>query len=272
MSSSDSDADLARKITAALIAGGSENPVKELGYIFGQFSQCETDMPQVLEQLAVGVSPYHIFGNYQLPSTHTSIEVPRAVMPPGSMTEDVIGIIRGICTSIRPRTMLDLGCGTGVLGIAALMACARMRGMLLDLDWEAAACTRRNLARLGLLDRAAAICSDGAGVVKNATVDLQIANLPFVPDAQVQSLPPRFGVHAPLLAVRGGADGLDVLRRLAGGMKEVAAPGCHLVLQVGNADQKASAARMLETWWKPTVHEFGPHPNVLVEVRRRRNR
>lgn len=166
--------------------------------------------------------------------------------------------------------MLDLGCGTGVLGIAALMTCEPMRGILLDIDQEAAACAGRNLARLGLGGRGRAVRGDGASSIRPASIDLLIANLPFVPDAQVPFLPARFKIHAPMSAVRGGTDGLDILRQLAPAMQAAAAPACHLILQVGNASQKAAAAGLLASWWELIAHEPGRHPNVLVAVRRPR--
>jgi release factor glutamine methyltransferase len=164
--------------------------------------------------------------------------------------------------------VLDLGCGTGVLGIAALMTSEPMRAILLDLDWAAAACARRNLTRLGLAERGKAVRSDGALSIRGSSVDLLIANLPYVGDSQVQFLPPRFRVHTPMLAVRGGGDGLDILRKLAPEMGLAAAPNSHLILQVGSAKQRAAAVRLLASWWKPVVPERDPHPNVLVAARR----
>jgi release factor glutamine methyltransferase len=260
---------LARKVTDALKAGRSVELDRELAYVVGQLALGRANLVHVIEQLTDGVSPYHVFGSYPLPSTLADIEVPRDVMPPGSITEDTIKIIRSVCVSEKPRMLLDVGCGTGVLGIAALMSSELMRAILLDLDWAAAACARRNLARLGLAERGKAVRSDGAMSVRASSVDLLIANLPFVGDSQVQFLPPRFRVHSPMLAVRGGGDdGLDILRKLAPAMGLAAAPDSHLILQVGSAKQRAAAVRLLASWWKPVVPEGNSHPNVLVAARR----
>lgn len=268
MTSLRSEMNLARKVTDALKAGHSDQLDRELAYVVGQLAFGQPNLADVIEQLTAGVSPYHVFGSYQLPSTHPDIEVPRGVMPPGSMTEDIIKIIRSVCIAEKPGMVLDVGCGTGVLGIAALMTNEAMRAVLLDLDWAAAACARRNLARLGLAERGKAVRSDGALSIRASSVDLLIANLPYVGDSQVQFLPPRFRVHTPVLAVRGGGDGLDILRKLAPVMGLAAAPNSHLILQVGSAKQRAAAVRLLASWWKPVFPRRGSHPNVLVAARR----
>jgi release factor glutamine methyltransferase len=268
MTSLPSEISLARKVTDALRAGRSDQPDRELAYVVGQLAFGRANPVHVIEQLTAGVSPYHVFGSYQLHSTHAGIEVPRGVMPPGSLTEDIIKVIRSVCIAEQPRMVLDVGCGTGVLGIAALMTSEPMRAILLDLDWAAAACARRNLARLGLAERGKAVRGDGASSIRAASVDLMIANLPYVADSEVQFLPPRFSVHTPVSAVRGGGDGLETLRRLTPAMGLAAAPDSHLILQTGSSGQKDAAIRLLAAWWTPVVPERGPHPNVLVAVRR----
>ena len=268
MTSLPSEISLARKVTDALRAGHSDQLDRELAYVIGQFALGRADSAPVLAQLTAGVSPYHVFGTYQLPSTDADIEVPRGVMPPGSMTEDVIKIIRAVCVAEQPTMVLDVGCGTGVLGIAALITREPVRAILLDLDWAAAACAQRNLARCGLAERGHAVHADSALSVRAGSVDLLIANLPYVADSKVQLLPPRFGVHTPVSAVRGGGDGLDTLRRLAPALGLAAAANSYLILQTGSAGQKDAAARLLAAWWKPVVPERDPHPGVLVAARR----
>jgi release factor glutamine methyltransferase len=268
MTSFHSEISLASKVADALRAGQSEQLDPELAYVLGQLALGEDNLVHVIELLTAGVSPYHIFCSYQLPSTRAEIEVPRGVMPPGSMTEDIIKIVRTVCISEMPCMVLDVGCGTGVLGIAALMTSEPMRAILLDLDWAAAACARRNLDRLGLAERGRAVRGDGALSIRPSSIDLLIANLPYVGDSRVQFLPPRFRVHTPTSAIRGGGDGLDTLRQLAPAMGLAAAPNSHLILQVGGGNQKDEAVRLLASWWKAVDLETGPHPNVLLAARR----
>jgi len=67
-----------------------------------------------------------------------------------------------------------------------------------------------------------------------------LANVPYVPTHAVDLLPREARMHEPLVALDGGADGLDVLRRVAAGARDWLAPGGHLFLETG-ADQAAAA-------------------------------
>lgn len=113
-----------------------------------------------------------------------------------------------------PGTVLDLCCGSGALGLAL----ARRRpGIVLhatDVDPAAVACAARNLAavrgiaHLGDLDEPVPADLRGA-------VDVVLANVPYVPSDAVALMPPESRDHEPRGTVDGGADGLDVLRRVA---------------------------------------------------------
>ncbi|WP_082605824.1 putative protein N(5)-glutamine methyltransferase [Nocardioides sp. Root190] len=114
----------------------------------------------------------------------------------------------------RAGIVLDLCCGSGALGLAL----ARRRpGLLLhatDIDPAAAACAARNLAPV----RGIAHLGDLAGPVPTdlrGQVDMILANVPYVPSAAVALMPPESRDHEPLATVDGGADGLDLLRRVA---------------------------------------------------------
>jgi len=263
MSSSASDSlTLLAQVRAALTAGQAEQPDVEAAYVTEKLAQGGHNVDRVLARLATGVSPYHVFGRYRLPGILHEIDVPPAVMPPGSVTPAVIGIIRDVCAKTHPARMMDLGCGTGVLGIAALLTDPGMRGVLVDVDPDAAACTEANLTRLGLADRATVICANADSTTITGVIDLIVANPPFVPDMQIHDLPARYRDHAPRRAVRGGADGLDILRQMAPAMIAAARPGCHLVLQIGDG-QKDHAVQTLTDRWTPASIDHG-HPNVAV--------
>ena len=61
------------------------------------------------------------------------------------------------------------------------------------------------------------------------------ANVPYVPTDEIALLPPEARLHEPRVALDGGADGLDVLRRVAAAAAEWLAPGGHLLQR----DQRA---------------------------------
>src|SRR3712207_2515948 len=71
-------------------------------------------------------------------------------------------------------------------------------------------------------------------------VDVLVANVPYVPTSAVDLLPRDAREHEPRLALDGGVDGLDVLRRIASGAPAWLAPGGALLCEV--ADEQVDAA------------------------------
>ena len=62
--------------------------------------------------------------------------------------------------------------------------------------------------------------------------DLITANLPYIPTAEIPGLSREVG-HDPLLALDGGADGLDLIRRLVSEARERLSPGGRILLEIG---------------------------------------
>jgi release factor glutamine methyltransferase len=71
-------------------------------------------------------------------------------------------------------------------------------------------------------------------------VDVLVANVPYVPTAAIRLLPPEARLHEPLRALDGGADGLDVLRRVVAQAPAWLAPGGHLLVET--SEKQAPAA------------------------------
>ncbi|MEU4092594.1 putative protein N(5)-glutamine methyltransferase [Streptomyces sp. NPDC026673] len=144
----------------------------------------------------------------------------------------------------RPgAVVVDLCCGSGAVG--AVLAAALDRPVLhaADVDAAAVACARRNLAP-----------ADGRVHVHEGDlyaplparlrgrVDVLVANVPYVPTGAVGLLPPEARDHEPRVALDGGADGLDVLRRVAAAAPSWLAPGGHLLIETSEEQAPAAVA------------------------------
>ncbi len=132
-------------------------------------------------------------------------------------------------------SFLDLGCGSGAIGIALLRHFSRARGVLSDISRAALKVTQGNLGRYGLLARTAAVHSDlfkGFVGREEKGWDAIVSNPPYVADGQMAGLDPEVR-REPKRALSGGPDGLFFYRRIA---KEACAflkPGGILMLEMG---------------------------------------
>jgi release factor glutamine methyltransferase len=139
-----------------------------------------------------------------------------------------------------PRRILDLGTGPGTLLLAALDQWPEARGIGVDRSDEAIVYARRNVARLGLEDRAELRVGDwGAGL--GGRFDLILCNPPYVEtDA---ALPREVGDREPASALYAGPDGLDCYRRLGPDIRRLLAPDGIACIEIG-AGQAEAASRL----------------------------
>lgn len=77
-------------------------------------------------------------------------------------------------------------------------------------------------------------------------VDVLVANVPYVPASAMRLLPRDVHEHEPRLALEGGPDGLDVLRRVVARAPHWLAPGGWVVCEIGADQGEAAAALLLE--------------------------
>ena len=110
--------------------------------------------------------------------------------------------------------IVDLCCGAGAIGAALAAAVERAEVHAADIDPAAVRCARQNLPAGQVYQ------GDLYGPLPAALrgrVQILAANVPYVPTGEIGFLPPEARVHEPSAALDGGADGLDVLRRVAAG-------------------------------------------------------
>lgn len=131
----------------------------------------------------------------------------------------------------RPRTVVvDLCCGSGAVGAALVAALDRIELHAVDLDPAAVRCARRNVAAAGGQVYEGDLYEPLPARLRGR-VDVLVANAPYVPTEEIGLLPPEARIHEPLVALDGGADGLDVLRRVAASAPLWLAPGGYLLVE-----------------------------------------
>ena len=135
--------------------------------------------------------------------------------------------------------VVDLCCGSGALGATVAAAHANIELHAADIDPVAVRCARRNLEPInGTVYQGDLFHPLPAAL--HCRINILIANVPYVPTAEIALLPAEARVHEALVALDGGTDGLDLLRRVTAIAPSWLAPGGHLLFET--SDQQAQLA------------------------------
>ncbi len=129
-------------------------------------------------------------------------------------------------------SVLDLCAGGGSLAILAARVFPNARIEAVDCSADALDVARRNVDEHGLDGRIALKQGDLFAPVEDARYDLILANPPYVDTATMAEFPPEFAAE-PRIAHSGGADGLDIVRRILTEAPAHLATGGTLVCEVG---------------------------------------
>ena len=137
--------------------------------------------------------------------------------------------------------VVDLCCGSGALGLAVAVRLGQARLHAADVEPVAVRCARRNLARVGGVVHEGDLFGALPGELRGS-IDLLVANVPYVPTAAVGLMPAEARLHEPRTALDGGPDGLDLARRVAIGAPVWLAPGGIVLIETGAQQAEALAA------------------------------
>ena len=132
--------------------------------------------------------------------------VDSSVLIPRSPVAELIGQSFLPWLQQQPRHILDVGTGSGCIAIA--LARAFPEALVDAVDNGSMELAARNVARHEIDDRVKLVHSDIYSSLGNRRYDLIVANPPYVPTAQIATLPAEYG-HEPRAALDGGEDGLD---------------------------------------------------------------
>ena len=137
--------------------------------------------------------------------------------------------------------ILDLGTGSGCIGLACAYAFPDARVDLADISAEALEVARRNVTEHGLEDQVEVIQSDLFSALKGRRYDLIISNPPYVGLEELDSLPAEYQ-HEPRLGLAAGAEGLDVVMEILHQAADYLSRDGLLIVEVGNAQYALCAA------------------------------
>jgi ribosomal protein L3 glutamine methyltransferase len=154
-------------------------------------------------------------------------------------------------------SVLDLCTGSGCLAILAAMAFEDASVDASDISPDALAVAARNVGDYGLEGRISLVQSDLFEDLAGRRYDLILANPPYVSAAAIAAFPPEYAAE-PEIAHAGGADGLDIVRRILAEAGAHLQPGGHLIVEVGTGrDLVERAYPGLPFIWLDTAESAG---------------
>ena len=139
------------------------------------------------------------------------------------------------------ENVLELCTGSGCLAI--MMADVFQNAVVdaVDISQDALAVAERNIRDYKLEGRVNPIASDLYENVPFKKYDLIVTNPPYVNADSMAKLPPEY-LREPQIALHGGADGMDLVRKIVAGAAERLTPEGILVVEIGNEAEYAEAA------------------------------
>ncbi len=155
----------------------------------------------------------------------------RALVPRSPVAELVLNELQPWYEGTSPSVIVDVCCGGGSLGMLAKRVFPSAKVLLSDIDADAVDLAREN-AVLHEVD--AVVRADLLAWCADDSVDVILANPPYVDAEDMRDLPPEY-FHEPGLALRGGEDGLDLVRVMLVDAARILRAGGILILEVGNS-------------------------------------
>ncbi|MFF2731463.1 putative protein N(5)-glutamine methyltransferase [Streptomyces sp. NPDC058008] len=191
----------------------------------------------MLERRVAGLPLEHVLGWAEFCGLR--IDADPGVFVPRRRTEFLVR--QAVALAPERAVVVDLCCGTGALGRALASSLPGVELHATDVEPAAVRCARRNVGGLGTVYEGD-LFAPLPGVLRGR-VDVLLANVPYVPTEDVGLLPAEARIHEPRVALDGGDDGLDVMRRVVAEAPRWLAPGGSLLVETS----ERQAARAEET-------------------------
>lgn len=239
-----SDPALVARLRAAGCVFAEDEAVLLAGAVEGR-ADADAELERLVVRRIAGEPLEQVLGWAEFAGLRIVLEP--GVFVPRRRTELLAAEAAHLATAVsgRPVVVVDLCCGAGAIGAAVAAAVAAAGGrtdlVAADVDPAAVRAARRNLELLGARvvagDLFAPLPPDVLG-----RIDVLAVNAPYVPSDEIVMMPPEARDHEARVALDGGADGLDVHRRVAASARDWLAPGGHVLIETSRRQAPTTLA------------------------------
>ena len=198
----------------------------------------------VVERRAAHEPVQHLLGYEEFRGLR--IVVTPDVLIPRPETEGLVERALELLADRAGAIVADIGTGSGAIACALASARADLEVLAVDRSLGALSVASENVRGLGLAARVRLLAGDLFGPLGSlgGSLDMIVANPPYLPSGIIPTLPVEVERFEPHLALDGGPDGLRVLRRLVAEAPRFLRPGAWLVTEIGEEQAGPLASLM----------------------------
>ena len=194
-------------------------------------------------------------------------EVGPAVLIPRPDTETLVVECLRLAREISAPRILDIGTGSGNIAVAVARNLPAAEVTATDLSNEALAVARGNAEKNGVAGRLRFLQGDLFQPIPTGELfDFILSNPPYIPEADLPSLPSGVRDFEPPTALNGGVDGYAVFDRLIEQAGAYLKPGGYLIVEIGSPQEGPARQRIEQQGGYelgPTIKDGAGHPRVL---------
>jgi release factor glutamine methyltransferase len=217
----------------------------------------EEALRQLVERRLSGEPAAYITGRSEFYGLDFYVD--RRVLIPRPESELLVEEALALAQNHPLSTIAEVGTGSGAIAISLALELPRARIYATDISAPALEVARLNCRKHGVIDRVCLLQGDMLDPLPEA-VDLIIANLPYVRRSQLSGVS-----FEPRLALDGGSDGIEKIRRLCRQVGGRLPPGGCLLLEIGEGQGKEATA-LLHTLFPQAKIEVMPDLGGIKRV------
>lgn len=222
---------------------------------------------ELLERRASGEPLQYITGHQEF--WGLDLVVTPAVLIPRPETEHSVEAALELARDIESPRIVDVGTGSGCIALALASELPKAKIDAIDISADALAIASRNAQRLGFADRVTFAESDllERYLDLGTSFDVVVSNPPYVGKSEADKLQIEVRQHEPHCALFGGAEGLDIYRRLIPQAFRVLRPDGWLVMEIGFSQEQAIHQLLCDWREVRTVPDLRRIPRVVIAQR-----
>lgn len=225
----------------------------------------ETKFKDAVKRRIAGEPVQYITGETEFMSL--KFKVNNSTLIPRADTEVLIEKCIELINKNNLKTVLDIGTGSGCIGLSLGVYCKDISVTLLDVSEDALKVAKSNAKKLGIMDRVRFLSKD---ILKEdiECYDLVVSNPPYIESDEVKKLEEKVKNFEPQSALDGGDDGLRFYRRIT---SVAAKKADFLAFEIGY-NQKETVSKIMSEYFCGIefIKDYGGNPRVLIGKNKQR--